>query len=305
VSGWWVALLLAADAGTHAPPSAVQTRALPEKVQLGEPLTYELVLTHPRNERYELHPGSDLGAFELLGQSRSRNDGPSTAVTTFQVRLALFELGKKRIPDLTFDVFDDSGTWQWVAQGPEVEAVGTLPEDAQEKGEDLYDIKPNAPLAVRTYRLLWGLLVLLAAGALGYAAYRWWKRPRPVALAPPVPAEPLGVRTCKALDALRAQDLPGQRRFREFYFRLSEIVRGYLGERYAFEALECTSGELLDALRRLHTPGLPHDDFVAFVQGSDFVKFAKAEATADQCKNAIELAYRVVKQTEGPHADVR
>ena len=101
----------------------------------------------------------------------------------------------------------------------------------------------------------------------------------------------------KALDALRTEDLPGKGRVREYYFRLSEIVRGYLGERYGFDALESTSPELLESLRRLHTPGLPMKELQEFVNESDFVRYAKASADPNACKNAIELAYTILQAT--------
>ena len=92
-------------------------------------------------------------------------------------------------------------------------------------------------------------------------------------------------------------NLPGKGRSREFYFFLSEILRGYLGERYAFEALESTSSELLESLRTLHTPGLQMKELAGFVLESDMAKFAKATPSLDECKASLEFAYRVVYAT--------
>ena len=153
---------------------------------------------------------------------------------------------------------------------------------------------------MRTYRLLWIIAGALGALALGYLGYRWLKRPRALKEIASKALAPVDKRALAALDALRLEDLPGKGRAREFYFRLSEILRGYLGERYGFEALECTGSELLAALRKLHTPGLPHEELTEFVQESELVKFAKAEASPDGCKLALELGYRLVKQTAPP-----
>ncbi len=295
------ALLLAADAGSALPPPAPKARVDPARVKLGDPFVYELVFTHDKAQRFELRTPSDWGAFELLDQKRQRIDGSATATTTFRLQLSVFELGKQKLPDLTFEWVDDSGgTGQTTAPGLEVEAEGSLAADAEKKGEALYDIRGNEVVPVRSWRLVVALAAGLAAVALGYALYRYAKRPRKVKVKPAAPARPLGERTVAALDALRAEDLPGQGRVKEFHFRLSEIQRGFLGERYGFEALESTSDELLASLRRLRTPGLEVEELSRFVFEADLVKFAKATAGPDECKRAIEYAYRLVASTTAP-----
>jgi hypothetical protein len=292
-----IALVVAALLAAGGEPLGFESHVDPKQVQLGQPLVDELVITHRKEERYELKTPSDLGPFELLEQTRSRVDGPDKATTTFRLKMSLFELGKKNVPDLTFDVFDENGSHTFVAHGPEVEAVSSLPANAEEKGEDLNDIKPNVDVPTRSYRLLWSVLIALAVAGLVYAGFRWWNRPRPVAAPPPKPREPLHVRTIAALDQLRKEDLPGQGRIKEHYFRLSEILRGYLGERYGFDAMECTSSELFESLRTLHTPGLPTERLRAFSDEADLVKFAKAEVGRDACKGALEFGYQLVSLT--------
>lgn len=285
----------AADPG-DVKPFGFESKVTPQQVQLGEPFIYELTITHAPNQRFELKVPADPGEFEVLEVARSRRDEKDRATTTFKVKMSMFELGKKMLPDLVFDVAEEGKNRRFVAPGIQIEAVSSLPPDAEEKGESLYDYKPPEDVPVRSWRLLYVLGGLLAAGALGYALYRYLKRPR-VAVAPVKPKLPLDVRALQALDGLRAEDLPGKGRGREFFFRLSEILRGYLGERYRFEALECTSSELLEALRKLTTPGLELPEFRAFVQTSDMVKFAKLEPSPDECKSALEYSYQVVKAT--------
>jgi len=287
------------DAGSKTPylaqPLSFSSRADPERVQLGEPFSYELVIRHRLGQRYDLRPPSSDGAFELLGQTRNRVDAKDSATTTFTLKLALFELGHKKLPDLTFEVFEADRAGKFVAPGVDVEGISSLSKES-EKGEALRDIKPPEDVPVRSYRLLWVLASLLAAAALAYALYRWHKRDKPVRTVQE-PKAPLDVRILGALDELRGQNLPAQGRVREFYFRLSEIVRAYLGERYAFEALECTSAELLQALGKAHAPGLPAEELKKFVFQADLVKFAKHPAPSAQCDEALGFAYELVRRT--------
>jgi hypothetical protein len=291
-----VLLPVGAGDGGVLPPLRVQSRATPTTVKLGEPFVFEIVVTHEKTQRYELPTPGELGAFDYVTQTRERIDGADSSTTTFQVTLQGFELGKQRVPTLELELSDPAGMVKMPVSGPEVEVVSSLPPDA-EKGADLYDVRKPEELPVRTWRLVWALLIGLVVALLAYGAFRYLQRPKPVVVTPERPKEPLHVRANQALDQLAAQNLPGQGRSREFYFRLSEVVRSYLGERYEFEALESTTPELLEALRTRHTPGLPMAELTAFANESDFVRYARAAPGPDACKAALELGYRIVHAT--------
>jgi hypothetical protein len=289
----------AQDAASNAPktlePRSFTSRVDPERARLGEPFSYELVIRHPLTQRYDLRlPASDR-VFEVLGLTRNRVDGRDSATTTFALKLGLFELGEKKLPDLTFDVVEGDRAGRFIVPGIAVEGISSLPKGSDE-GTALRDIKPPEEIPVRSYRLLWALGALVGLAALSYAIYRWLKRERRPAQIQR-PQEPLDVRILAALEELRSRNLPVQGRAREFYFRLSEIARAYLGERYGFEALECTSAELLEALREVHAPGLPMDELSQFAAESDLVKFAKASAEPAQCEQALEFARQLVRRT--------
>lgn len=293
--------------GGVAPPLELEARVMPQKVQLGQVFELELVITHLPSQRYELLTPGELGDFEYLGQERSRVDGAGNSTTTVKVSLMAFVLGKLSTPALTFEVNDEAHVRSVAAPRADVWVLSSLPADAQTSGADLYDVRAPEQVAVRTWRLVYALLGALALGALAFLVFRWRAR-RKEEIPPPAPVEPLHVRTDRALDELAQRDLPGQSRSKEFYFRLSEILRGYLGERFGFEALERTTPELLEALRSRPTPGLAFDEVSAFALQSDFARYAKTEPTAAECKAHLELAYRLVRETtsaarppESPH----
>lgn len=284
------------------PPLRVQSHVTPARAQLGEPFVVEIVITHEKAQRYELPAPGDLEAFEYVSQERDRVDGPDSSTTTFKVSLQGFELGKQRTPTLQFELTDPAGIVKMPVSGTDVEIISSLPADSKDTGADYYDVRKPEQIPVRTWRLVYALLIGLAVALLAYGVFRYLNRPKPVIAAPVRPVEPAHVRARQALDALAQQNLPGRGRVREHYFRLSEIIRGYLGELYDFDALECTTPELLEALRTRTTPGLPMDALVEFANQSDFVRYAKQEPGADECKAALELGYRIVHATAGAPA---
>lgn len=279
-------------------PLGLSAHVEPKQVRIGDPFVYQVVITHPKDQRYELVLPKETGDFEVLDQTRQRQDGPDSATTTFGVRMSAFSLGTVQVPALTFDVATPDGPKKFSLPGQDVEVTSTLPPDADGKGADLFDYQPPQEVPIKSWRLVYALLGTLAAAALAWALWRWWKnRPKREVV---VPVLPLDVRTRKALDALKSEDLPARGHVKDFYFRLSEIVRGYLGERYGFEALECTSSELMASLRRLNTPGLPEDALMRFVSESDMVKYARADATPESCRDALAFGYALIDKTYVP-----
>jgi hypothetical protein len=279
-----------ADAdGGLAPPLQLSVRAVPA--------TVKVLVTHLPAQRYELKTPSDLGDFDYVGQERQRKDGPTSSTTTIKVHLAGFALGAQKTPTLKLELTDGETATELELPGAEVEVVSSLPADAKTKGENLYDTRAPEELPIRTWRLLYALAALVGVGLVAWLIARRLSRPK--GLREPVlpPPEPVEVRATKALDALAAQNLPGQGDFKAFYFRLSEIVRGYLGELYGFEALESTTPELLDLVRTRQTPGLAVKELAEFATESDFIRYARTEPTVEVCKQHLELAYRVVHET--------
>jgi hypothetical protein len=280
------------------PPEQLRVRVTPERVKLGEPVTLEIVVTHDPTQRYELKTPSDLGDFDYLGQERSRVDGKDQSTTTILVKVAAFQLGALDTPQLDLEVSAPEGNATLPIPRAKVNVDSTLPADAQTKGENLYDVKPPEEVPIRSWRLLYVLAALLALAGVAYAIVRYVNRPKVAVPAYVPPPEPLHVRATKALDTLAAENLPAKGEFKSYYFRLSEIVRGYLGELYAFEALESTTPELLNALRSRSTPGLPMPDLTTFAEASDYIRYARQLPSVDDCKTHLELAYRIIHSTQ-------
>jgi hypothetical protein len=151
--------------------------------------------------------------------------------------------------------------------------------------------------------LRWVFLILAVLTGLGLLAYavRWWRR-RPkrgpvVPLTPPVPADEVAL---NGLRDLEAEGLPALGRFKEFHLRLSELLRTYLGNRFENNALDMTSAELLDDLARRPTEGLSLADLAWLTGQGDLAKFAKAQPSADDCKQALGMARQMVLKTRRP-----
>lgn len=300
-----VAAVLAAAAAAPDPPRSpgeaepfvFSTEVTPEEVPFGGEVRYAITVRHPRVDTYSLPADLDLGAFRLAGAAKARRDQGDEATTTLELRLEVLDVGEKAIADVALLVEGPSGPRRLVVPGPKVKSVSSLPEDAA-----MRDIKGPAVVAVASYALLVALAAV--AGALLFGLILWRvlaRRAHAILAAPPEPAH---LRALRELAALRALDLPGKGRTKQLYLRLSEIVRRYLGERFAFNAIDLTTPELLAALRRLEAVGLDYGGFEAFCREADLVKFARLEPTDAECVGALDAARSFVERTVAVEAAV-
>lgn len=280
----------------EAQPRSVSAVATPDKVRLGEAFELTIEIRDVPEVRYELPAGLSLGGpFEIVKATPSRATKDGVTTTRFVLQAVLFELGEQTASDVVLDAVGPAGNLKLTVLGPKVTGVGVLKED-DESG--LHEILPPVEALVPRYTALWIIGATLLATLAALLLWRWLKgRPKRVAVAPPPPRRPAHERALEALAALQREDLPAQSRPKEFHFRLSEILRDYLGERFGFQALDMTTEELLATLQRTSTPGLTYAAFEAWCRDGDLVKFAKLQPTPAACKQSIEDAFGFVRAT--------
>jgi hypothetical protein len=75
---------------------------------------------------------------------------------------------------------------------------------------------------------------------------------------------------------------------------VSEIIRDYLGGRYAFDSLEMTTDELVDELQRRAGRELLLSEVKGWLSACDLVKFAKVSPSAAEARGTLESAIRIV-----------
>lgn len=301
-----VALALAsAPAAAQAPapapapaatPHSVSAVATPDRVRLGETFQLTIEVRDSSEVRYELPPGLSLGKeFDVVKVDTEREKRGGETLTRFRITAAAFDLGEKTLGEVVLSATGPQGAATLAVPGPKVTGVGDLKDDEQAQ---LHEILPPVEVLVPRYTLLWLAAATLLATLAALFLWRWLKnRPKRTRLVVAPPRPPAHERALAALDALQREDLPAQGRHKELHFRLSEILRDYLGERFGFLALDMTTEELLATLRRLPTPGLEYARFESWCQAGDLVKYAKFEPSGAACKQAIEDGVAFVRAT--------
>lgn len=294
------ALLLAAafgmPAGAQTASPAINATVDPAQLAVGDRARLGIVVEHDAGASVTWPELETLGPFEVLERrvGEARVEGGRTA-SSVELVLTAFELGELEVPAVEVEVVGADGNVVMLATEPASVTVASVGLD---EGGDIRAIKGplDIPLSVLTL-LPWLAGILLLAGGL----YWLWRRSRRRApgsiLAPAEPPRPAHETAYEAFRTLEAERLPDRGEIKVFHIRASDIVRAYVEGRFGVDALEMTTGEVLDGLRGQEVDDEVLLDFRRLLEGCDLVKFAKHRPALERCRDVIPLGRSLVDRT--------
>ena len=311
-AGAWVpvfaTLLGALAAGRSA--SAQEVRIAMEVdttvIHVGDPVTVRLSVDHPEGWAVEWPDSFEVAPFEVLHVDATEpvaagtGAGPLRSAATLV--LTSFELGELELPSIAVPVTSPGGATDTLLTDPFLIASQSVGLD--ESG-DPRDIK--GPLSIP--RSWWGVLpwAALAAVVVAGAAYYLYRRRRaapesgpPVPRAPPRPFHELAL---EALRLLEKSSLLERGQVKEYHVRISEIIRRYIEGQFEVPALELTTREVADGMRRAALGGRVTGAFQDFLDRCDLVKFAKLRPAPKESRGLMEQARTLVRTTSGAGSD--
>lgn len=296
----WFPVVLAASSlalGRPASGQEVAARASTDSTHylVGDAIRVKVVLSHPKGLTFQPVLGDTLGGFLVLGRSPFEQRGET--LTTTEVTVAGYDSGEAVLPPLRFlySLQGDS-----TSRGVETNSlrlvVQTVPVDT---AQEFRDLKPpiSIPLSLTDILEIAGGVLLLAA--LGYLAYRFWRRRKAQSSGETLvaPLRPAHVIALEELARLKEKRLWQQGLVKQYYSESTEIFRRYIENRYRQAALEQTTDEILVGLRKLRMP----DDLVSgserVLRRADLVKFAKASPDITEHEETVTFVFDFVDRT--------
>jgi hypothetical protein len=179
--------------------------------------------------------------------------------------------------------------------------VSTIPVDTESK--EFYDIKDV--IKPRFYLMDYLPLILLAMSGLlllaiiAFLVYRYINnKPMLPFTKKEEPYVPPHIRAIQELDALKIQKLWQQGKEKEFHSEITDTLREYIEGRFEIQAMEMTSGEILDKVMGFSDVDLSYDNLKQILLLADFVKFAKYHPLPDENELSLMNAYLFVNNTK-------
>ena len=207
-------------------------------------------------------------------------------VLSQELVLTSFDSGYHAIPPLTAMVNGFP-----VESNPFLVTVQTVPVDT---AKGIYDIRGVAQVPfsfMEWFKENWSWLALIAIVILGIIGLIVWlkRRPRSIPIVIEAPKRPAHELAFERLDQLESKSLWQNDKVKEFYSELTDILREYIELRYSIPALEQTTDEIIDSMRRKPDFGqetIEKTRNVLFL--ADLVKFAKEKPVGTE--NEMNLA---------------
>lgn len=142
----------------------------------------------------------------------------------------------------------------------------------------------------------WIIITLVVLGGFIFVYFKWLRHGR-IPLIPvkkPVPPYELAI---SRLNHLQDQMLWQKGAEKEYYTKLTDILRSYLDGRFGINAMEMTTPQILDAISEKEGASEYSALIGAVLNQADFVKFAKARPQADENQRAFANVKQYVELT--------
>ncbi len=230
---------------------------------------------------------------ELPPVSKEENN---IKTTTFGYTISYYDSGSVTIPPIAvrYNVAGKAEE-QIVLSNPVTFSVHTLPVEQQAEIKDVKD-PLTIPLDWKFILLItFIVIIILAAAYYFYRRYKKRKAEQPVKKK--IIRIPAHTRALSALDSLEREQLWQKGRVKEYHSNITGIIRGYFEERFKLPALELTTSEQMQQLKKVSSAENILETTNEFLSNADLVKFAKFQPLPSVNEEMMKQAKEIVTKT--------
>jgi hypothetical protein len=286
-------LFLMGDSPDKVPLPSIEQEIDRKEATIGDRLRFKVEIF--TEEDQEVIPPENqplLGTFAVKDRDMRIITRKGLKKTVFEYTLVSYDVGKNRIPEITMII----------KSGDELQKLNTLPLFVDIKSvspgltgeEDIKGLKPQISIRLPYWYYPLGLFSILAiVGVILLLINRRRKR----IVLEKVEIKPPWEIALAELNQLAIQKCVTAEEIKKFYIELSFILREYYEAMYKFPALENTTTEIMDYLKRIKEfkPHLTKTH--GLLTQSDYVKFAKHIPPSFENEKEIGLVRSIVETT--------
>lgn len=287
----------------------VETKIDPTSGTVGDRFNLDLVVRVPDSKGLSVLPLFDTqttwSLVEALPPSPVfKRDGVD--VVLYRYVIAPFETGKIELPQVAFSysTADDATSHTTLSEANWI-SIDSVLQSGAPTDRALRDVKPPETMPIPAEIIVGGSIILiLILAAIGYLLWRRYAASLRRLLSSQLRPDQ---KALKQLNAIESEKLIEQKKVKEYYTRLADVLRGYLAEAYNVHAPDLTTNELLMNLDELaaQQPNRHSANFrtalaklTELLDEADLVKFARSMPEASHSRRALQNARDIVTLTK-------
>ncbi len=146
------------------------------------------------------------------------------------------------------------------------------------------------------YNYWWAYLLVILLGVAAWYAYYRHKQGKPIIPKKAIVVQPPYEEAVEALSHLKEAKLWQNGHDKEYFSKLTDILRRYIDRRFLINAIEMTSAQIVDTLKKNEETKAVNEQLKQILEVADFVKFAGVmqlpednEAAWTRARNFVEL----------------
>ena len=262
---------------------------------IGDWITVHIGITHPEATAIRGLAADSLDPFQVISRLPLERMSETTATTGLVV--AMYDSGTVILPPVSvlYSLPDDT-TLQIAATNQLSLNVHRVPIDT---AQAIKDVKPPLSISLTFAEIALMVGTVVALAGVIFLLYRYWKKRQrkktgEVYVSPPRPTHVVAL---GELAILKEKKLWQQGRIKEYYSEVTEILRGYFENRYSIMALEQTTDEIMNDLRKHILASEVRKETEIVLQRADLVKFAKFQPGIPEHEELLNVAYDIVDKT--------
>jgi len=294
-------------AGIMVYPQDITVKSNPDTsaILMGDQIGFTVSVTFPKGTNAGLDTKTDTLAGKIVILGRSPRDTATTAdgkmIITDRYLITSFDSGYYSIPPFYAEVRSGDSLRRYYSDYSflQVNRPDVAPKDTTDV---IFDIVPPRKAPVTFREILPYLVIAVIAAIVIYLLARFLPRnPLRRFVRPPVPKEPAHVIAMRELTKLKEEELWQKGEVKEYYSRLSDIIRRYIDDRYGISSPELTTDETVRMLQKAAVTTSGQMTLVKeLLSLSDMVKFAKYMPQAEIHEKSYDDAVRFVEMTREP-----
>ena len=290
-----ILLIFTGLASSQAQNYSVLTTIDSSSIQVGDPIHIRFEINAPKDVRIKLPSAGETLSSHIEVLKKLQVDSSNLAKRIWVMQVTSFDSGTQIIPSLPFVFISSTKNDTLFSDSLKIE-VSLLPVDSTKV---IADIKPpvNVPLTFKEVLpyIVGGLGGLVVLAIILWLIYRLRSKKSLIPNFKKI--DPPHVRALQNLQKLKDEKLWQNGFVKEYYTRMSDIIRLYLEERFDIQALEQTTSEIMTQVEYSNQVVEYKRDILDILEMSDLAKFAKVLPDEKDNIHCMDLAVAFVEKT--------